>query len=376
MLVYEDLSLMEEANKEMKYLQERKEEMRKSKTKTTAGNARGDTLSTNDNSTFKSNIATLTKPKSEAQKHYSEESEPERLRPVATIIEEMDENEERNINSEEEKAEPAPKISKKIKHQVNPTRVRPNKKDSLTNIINDRNSLRKSESTRNDNTMRQRIKLPKLLVLVSKYPIYKDMEEFLKKIKENCTEYTNVPLETMVLNLVCEFPHPGDKYIVQSSFWRGKRKNIYEYETMYSLPYMDPKYMLDIVKFYDRTLMLWHLIDKVLFGKSIVMVCKNKNKLISWSEILKNLIFPFQYPGVIISYMCRPDLMLLTSNSSFIVGMLPEGYRYCKYSLPSTITIFDIDEKQMYKNKREFVQATDSEIFFSPSIQAKQKEQS
>ena len=73
--------------------------------------------------------------------------------------------------------------------------------------------------------------------------------------------------------------------------------------------------------------------------------------------------------------MCKPDLMLLTSTHSFIVGMHNEGYRYCKYSLPPTVTIFDIDEKQMYRNKREFLLATDSEIFYSPSIQAKKREQ-
>ena len=91
----------------------------------------------------------------------------------------------------------------------------------------------------------------------------------------------------MILNLVCEFPHPSDKYIVKSSFWKVKRKNMFEYETMFSLPYMDPHFMLDIVKLHDNLLMIWHLIERVLFGKSMLLVSKSKHRLIAWSEILK-----------------------------------------------------------------------------------------
>jgi hypothetical protein len=59
-----------------------------------------------------------------------------------------------------------------------------NKEDeSLNDIKAYRNSLRKSEINQDDIVPRKRIKLPKLLVLVSKYPIYKEMAEFLAKIK-------------------------------------------------------------------------------------------------------------------------------------------------------------------------------------------------
>jgi hypothetical protein len=214
------------------------------------------------------------------------------------------------------------------------------------------------------------MKLPKILVLVSKYPIYKDMEEFLRKIRSICLEFTNVPLESMIMNLVFEFPHPGEKWIVKSEFWRNKRKSDFEYETVYSLPFWDAKYFSEIAKLYDRMLIVWHLIEKVLFGKPVILISKHNHKLIAWTEILKNLIFPFEFPGLVIPYMARVDLMVLSSESnlSYIVGISPETYKHWKYFLSPIVTCFDIDSKNFYYNKREFFQATDVEIINSPII--------
>ena len=134
----------------------------------------------------------------------------------------------------------------------------------------------KSEWIINDKNSTQKIKLPKLLVLVSKYPIYKDMEEFLKKIKLNLTEYTMVPMESMILNLVYEFPHPSDKYFVESNFWRIAKKNEFEYESSTSFPYCCYKYFLQISKFGDRILKIWYLIERILFEKPVIIISKKK----------------------------------------------------------------------------------------------------
>ena len=120
----------------------------------------------------------------------------------------------------------------------------------------------------------RRIKLPKLLVLVSKYPIYEDMEEFLKRMKVCLNEYTSVPLESMVVNLIYEFPHPGDKYLIQSNFWKSKKKPTYEFETLMSLPYWDPKYFWEMFDFQEKMHIIWSIIEKLLFGKSIIIVSK------------------------------------------------------------------------------------------------------
>ena len=64
--------------------------------------------------------------------------------------------------------------------------------------------------------------------------------------------------------------------------------------------------------------------------------------------------------------MLRPDLMLLTSKQSFMVGMLPETFDYCKHYIPRDIMCFDIDKREIKRNSREFIQATDSMIITLP----------
>lgn len=116
-------------------------------------------------------------------------------------------------------------------------------------------------------------------------------------------------------------------------------------------------------------MIVWHLLEKILFARSVIMFSKNIDRLIAWSEILKNLIFPFQYTGLIIPFMCRPDLMLLSSDneSNYIIGMSPEAFKYCKYYVSPNVTCFDIDNRQIFHNRRDFLQASDTVIINSPN---------
>ena len=87
------------------------------------------------------------------------------------------------------------------------------------------------------------------------------MEEFLKTIKKGCNEYTSIPLEKMVTNLIYEFPHPAEKYVVKSKFWeKYKCQSSYSFETMYSLPYCDDKLFFEFAKFQDKLLKIWSLL--------------------------------------------------------------------------------------------------------------------
>ena len=87
--------------------------------------------------------------------------------------------------------------------------------------------------------------------------------------------------------------------------------------------------------------------------------------MIAWSEILKNIIFPFQFTGPIIPYMARIDLAILSSG---IVGITSDMIKTAKYSLPDSVLIFDIDSREIFKNRREFIQATDSKVLLSSDI--------
>lgn len=63
---------------------------------------------------------------------------------------------------------------------------------------------------------------------------------------------------------------------------------------------------------------IWYLIERILFAKQVLLVSHKKSNLIAWSEILKNIIFPFKYTGPIIPYMARIDLEMLTSGISLL----------------------------------------------------------
>lgn len=202
-----------------------------------AGSKREDTLTTNDNSTFKS--ANISAFMASSNSSVPEEAlKPTQGNIILSKLEEIEENsEDQDNNSEEDKflEQEVPK-SKKSSSPTESSVLEVENSPSFSNMED--MSINKFDATINsEKPNSKRIKLPKLLVLVSKYPIYKDMEKFLKRIKLNLTEFTNVPFESMILNLVYEFPHPCEKYIIQSKFWNLKRKAVYEFELSNSLPY-------------------------------------------------------------------------------------------------------------------------------------------
>ena len=203
-----------------------------------------------------------------------------------TDLLEIQENEDDFFSdSEEENADwESDQNSKKINL---PDKAILEKQDSSNAITQHLKTLKKSESFTDNKTEGKRIKVPKILVLVSKYPIFEDMEEFLKKIKIGLTDCTSVPFESMILNLVYEFPHPGEKYLIHSNFWRSKKRPIFEYETPLSLPFWDPKYFLEFYNYQEKLHIIWSIIEKMLFNKQILLVSKSKSSLVAWSEILK-----------------------------------------------------------------------------------------
>jgi hypothetical protein len=66
------------------------------------------------------------------------------------------------------------------------------------------------------------------------YPIHNLMESFIQQIKEKIMKKTLVPFENLLINLLFEFPHPGDSFLVQSHFWKrnmkSARSNTFDFE--------------------------------------------------------------------------------------------------------------------------------------------------
>lgn len=186
LLMYEDLSQIYDAHQDMNYLKQRKkekeEEMRNKNTMVSVG--RGETESTKDN-TFTTTYM-VNKPKMDTLTSVAEEEmgASDHGNTLGSVLEEVQEiDHDADENSEEDKGDSDMDIKVPEKSDSTPMGLTAQKQDSLDHIKMYRHSLRKSESTKHDSVTRKRIKLPKVLVLVSKYPIYKDMEEFLRKIK-------------------------------------------------------------------------------------------------------------------------------------------------------------------------------------------------
>lgn len=52
------------------------------------------------------------------------------------------------------------------------------------------------------------------------YPIYHQMKNFLIQIKGTMEVQDKVPFEWMMINLLYEFPHPGENAQIFSRFWK------------------------------------------------------------------------------------------------------------------------------------------------------------
>lgn len=184
LLMYEDLSLYLEAHKNMQQLKERRE-------KKEAG-LKNSKYSASPIRDRKSPIRTVPSARTKNEEGlfgtsgsiFGDDSGPIRQGNIgATDLGEIEENSNDSLSNSEDEKSNSKKHKKKATSPKVTNKPRTSKDEySMSNFS--MNNLAKVDSILNDNkTDNRRIKLPKLLVLVSKYPIYEDMEEFLKKIK-------------------------------------------------------------------------------------------------------------------------------------------------------------------------------------------------
>ena len=289
LLMYEDLSQYQEANASMKELKHKQE------TKNLNYSRLKSWLASTPKSQSKSPVGSFGSGRTVEPLNFpnlplmhlmnSEGSHQSNL--VWTNLIEIEENENDCMSdSEEEKDdfETEVKPTKSVNQFHKASTI--DQQDSKDTISFHLNTLKRSESLENKADCK-RVKMPKVIVLISKYPIYEDMEEFLKKIKLCLTDWTSVSFESMILNLIYEFPHPGDKHIVQSNFWKTRRKTTFSYEVANSLPYWDSKYFIEFYNYQEKLHIIWSIIEKMLFARQILIVSKSKFSLIAWSEILK-----------------------------------------------------------------------------------------
>jgi len=66
--------------------------------------------------------------------------------------------------------------------------------------------------------------------------------------------------------------------------------------------------------------LIWGILENMLLNFPIVFVWKWSKTLSMFIEVLKNLIYPFEYQGLIIPFDPNPSQNLLMSKLPFIIG--------------------------------------------------------
>ena len=187
------------------------------------------------------------------------------------------------------------------------------------------------------------ILFPKLLVLVSKYPIYTEMSNWLNQLYKNVTnekEGCKYTIESMLANLIYTFPHPDRLLRVGTPFWEGSKHKekeyfVYEYDENMNQPYCN-KYNYPIFAeiFHsncdkDETNM-WSIFENMLSCFPIILISKYPSKLCAVIEVFKTLMYPFEYQGIVVPFDPEPNLTLLMSNQPYVVGMKQSSYEKIK----------------------------------------------
>jgi hypothetical protein len=193
-------------------------------------------------------------------------------------------------------------------------------------------SKRKQRSMNN-----KKVFVPKILVLISKKPIYSIMEKWLVTIRKSMEISTHIPIENIIKNLVFECPQLELDYRLNSNIWNIDHKTFID--TKYNFFYQVFKESKEI----DN---IFQLIVNMISEFSMILVSQSRRKLIAITEVLKTLLFPFEYQGVIIPYEPRPNPKFLLSKESFVIGMNYDTYNKIKDIIEKHgLYIYDLDQK-------------------------------
>ena len=85
----------------------------------------------------------------------------------------------------------------------------------------------------------------------------------------------------------------------------------------------------------------------MMASSSIILVSTDKSKLICMTEVLKSLMFPFEFQGIIVPYEPRPQHRLLVSKQPYLIGMESEVFDTIKGILSKeSPSVFDLDQKE------------------------------
>lgn len=65
---------------------------------------------------------------------------------------------------------------------------------------------------------------------------------------------------------------------------------------------------------------IWNIIEKMLLGGFVILISKESYKTVEVIEVLKALIYPYEYHGFILPYDEQPNQALIQSRLSYLIG--------------------------------------------------------
>ena len=136
----------------------------------------------------------------------------------------------------------------------------------------------------------RRIVIPKIITLISKQPLFTQMRFFIDTLYKRTFKESQIPLENIIKNLVFETSNINPSNHVISSFWKVSDLNIYNAKSDYF-------YHIFLEKLIYKRIPI--LLEKMIFGVPIILVSQSVYSLVALTEVLKTLLFPFDYQGFI-----------------------------------------------------------------------------
>lgn len=193
--------------------------------------------------------------------------------------------------------------------------------------------------------------IPKAIILISELPIFETLEQIIRHIYRQCITGIDYPIESYLSYLTHAAPLPPIGFSISYSFPNLEKFTI-ENKLLNELPavpvsfYFEffTKAILNLDNFFD--LMYWFMCQ---LGTT-VCISTNVNKIVMSTEVLRTIIFPFEYDDTYIP--CLPS------------GLI----NYLEAPFPVLVGIVVNDEEQLQEiydiasNKTMFVHLDDDEL--------------
>lgn len=193
--------------------------------------------------------------------------------------------------------------------------------------------------------------IPKSIILISEYPIFETLEQVVRHIYRQCVTGIDYPIESYLGYLTHIAPLPPIGTAISYSFPNLETFTI-ENKLLNELPFVPTSFyseffsksILNMNNFCD--LMYWFMCQ---LGTT-VFISSSANKIVMSTEVLRTVIFPFEYDETYIP--CLPSALINYLEAPFpvLVGLVATDEEQLRevYEIASNKTMFVLlDEDEL-----------------------------